>query len=220
MTDLSIFTQLPQVLTDWIPDAASIAIADRERYMLYRPGTHDLHIEPGDLVPKGSIADQVFRQQERVESDVDSSLFGVSYHGLGYPLRTQAGVESALTVILPPGQLMQVQPLRFVMGQAGAMWRPVPLPDIAYFESYQKKTWVHTNDGSLTTDHTLHSLEQRLPSYCFIRIHRAYIVNISWIDFIQRDDRSSLVVTLKDESRTRLTVSQTYARQVRQSLGF
>ncbi|MFB5191299.1 LytTR family DNA-binding domain-containing protein [Alicyclobacillus fastidiosus] len=220
MTDLSIFAQLSQVLTDWVPEAASIAIADRERYVVYRPGTHDLRIEPGELVRKGSVAEQVFRQQGRVELDVDSSLFGVPYHGLGYPLRTQAGVESALTVILPPGQPTQMQSLTFVMGQAGAMWRPIPLQDIAYLESYQKKTWVHTKDGVLTTDHTLQSLEKRLPSAYFIRIHRAFIINISWIDFIERDDRSSLVITLKDGAGTRLTVSQTYVRQVRRSLGF
>ena len=52
----------------------------------------------------------------------------------------------------------------------------------------------------------------------FIRIHRSYIVNISYIKEISRDFSSNIQITLKDG--TVLPVSQTYSANVRKKLGF
>ncbi len=220
MTELSILSQLPQVLKDWIPDTASIAVADRQQYVDYRPGAHDLHIHPGESVRPGSIAYRVFREKSRVEQAVDSSVFGIPYYGLGYLIRSESGVESALAVILPPNHVNRTKSKPFVMGQASNVWRPISLEEIAYFESYQKKTWFSTADGKFTTEHTMQSLEIRLPSERFLRIHRSFIVNISCISYIERDRRSNLVVVLKNPIGTRLPVAQSYVRHVREILEF
>jgi two-component system, LytTR family, response regulator LytT len=218
--DLSILAQLPQILEDWIPETASIAVANRQEYILYRPGDYDLNIHPGEAVPPGSVASRVFQTSTRVELEVDSSVFGIPYHGLGYPIRTEDGFQAAVTVILPPRQRKQNKPLTFVMGLKDNVWYPIPIEQIAYFESYEKKTWVYTNDGAFVTNHTLQSLEDRLSSDAFVRIHRSYIVNISFIHSIRRDLRSNLVVSLRLGQPTHLPVSQSYVRHVRESLEF
>ncbi|CAM3778937.1 LytTR family DNA-binding domain-containing protein [Alicyclobacillus pomorum] len=220
MAALPILEQLERVLKDWIPETASIAVADHHQYVYYAPGEYDLRIRPGEPVRPGSVADRVFRERTRVASDVDSSVFGIPYYGMGYPFQSTSGDLSALTVILPPNRRIQQQPLHFVMGQLDNMWLPTPVEDIAYFESYEKKTWLYTEDLALTTNHTLQSLEARLPKGRFLRIHRSYIVNISFIQSIYRDARSNLVVSLKHPSNPHLTVGQSHVRYVREMLGF
>ncbi|WP_026961793.1 LytR/AlgR family response regulator transcription factor [Alicyclobacillus herbarius] len=220
MADLPILSDLPQVLQEWIPSEASIAIADGERYIFYRAGGYDLRLRPGDPIRPGSVANRVFRIGKRVETDVDASVYGIPYHGLGYPLRTEPGQKVALTVILPPRTAAHSPEPSYVVGQQGDVWRPVPVGEIAWFESYDKRTWLHTADGAYTTRFTLRALEQRLSSAQFLRIHRSYLINVAWIEKIERDFHSSLLITLRAPLAQRLPVSQNYVHHVRQSLGF
>jgi two-component system, LytTR family, response regulator LytT len=216
----SILSQIPQVLRDWIPETASIAVADKNQYVDYRAGVHDLHIQPGESVRPGSIAYRVFREQARVEQAVDSSVFGIPYYGLGYLIRSESGIESALAIILPPKNHVPGKSRPFIIGQANNVWRPVSLDDVCYFESYQKKTWISTSDSKYTTEHTMQSLEMRLSSDQFVRIHRSFIVNISCISYIERDRKSNLVVILKSPIGTRLPVAESYVHHVREILEF
>ena len=84
-------------------------------------------------------------------------------------------------------------------------------------ESLQKKTWFYANKEPYKTNIPLKELQQRLPE-SFLRIHRSYIVNVSFIDRIIRDFSSNLLVLLQDG--TELPVSQTYTADVRSALGF
>ncbi len=220
MTDSLFLSQIPQLLKDWIPESASIAIADKRNYILYRPGEHNLSIEPGDMVPPGSIARDVFAHRDRIEREVDSSVFGVPYYGVGYFLYNESGAESALTVIMPPKRRGIIQSPSYLMGHRDGVWRPIALEDVIYMESLQKRCWIHTKAGSFTTETTLQSLEERLPTDRFIRIHRSYIVNIAFIDTIYRNERSSLIITLKSTTSSSLPVAQSYVRYVRSTLGF
>ncbi|EPZ45718.1 LytR family transcriptional regulator [Alicyclobacillus acidoterrestris] len=212
--------QLPELLRDWIPPTASVAIASGQKYVAYHPGAVDLRIAPGEVVRPGSIADLVFSHRHRIESEVDSDVFGVPYYGLGYPLQSEQGIESAVAVILPPKSEERRQPLSYVVGKTGQVWRPISIQDIAYFESYEKKTWFYTKNGRFSTEHTLRALELHLPDEHFLRIHRSYIVHIRFIDSIERDDRSNLNVVMAVPNKTRLSVAQTYVRRVRTHLGF
>ncbi|WP_206916674.1 LytR/AlgR family response regulator transcription factor [Alicyclobacillus suci] len=220
MKPSTLLEQLPELLLDWIPPTASVAIACGQKYVAYHPGAVDLRIAPGESVRPGSIAHLVFSYQHRVESEVDADVFGVPYYGLGYPLQSEQGVESAVAVILPPKRKGGRQPLSYVVGKTGQVWRPIPVQDIAYFESYEKKTWFYTKDGRFSTEHTLRALEQHLPNEHFLRIHRSYMIHIGYIDSIERDDRSNLNLVMAVPNKTRLSVAQTYVRRVRTQLGF
>jgi DNA-binding LytR/AlgR family response regulator len=220
MTDVSAFLALEQVLAEWIPPDASVAVAAQEQYVRYRPGEFDLRLKPGDRVRPGSVAERVLRSGQRIETEVDASVYGMPYHGVGYPLHEQVGLPAALVVILPPRFLHQNTLPSVVIGRDGEIWKPIPVHDIAWFESYEKRTWLHTPEGKYTTIFTLRALEDRLPRGMFLRIHRSYLVNIHWIHAIGRDMHGSLYVEIRHPLGQRLPVAQSFTRQMRTILGF
>jgi two-component system response regulator LytT len=217
--ELEIIDQLSQVVKEWVPHSASIAISNESQYVLYRAGEYDIHILPGSPIPAGSVSSRVLMVSAKVETAVDSSVFGRPYYGLGYPIHTNDGFSGVLTVILPPDQ-PERQPLTFLMGHLDDMWKPIPIDRIAFFESYEKKTWLMTDSGTYALSYTLQALEQQLPRNQFVRIHRSYIVNLAYIDYITRDLHSNLIVALKGNVRRELTIGQSYVKYVRRILGF
>jgi DNA-binding LytR/AlgR family response regulator len=212
--------KIPKFIKDWIPPEASVAIANKDQYLDYLSGIHDIQIRPGQPIPTGSITERVYQQRSRVESLVNESVFGIPYYGIGYPIEDKTGFNGVLTVILPPSYSFKKQSsFSFITGKQGEIWSPTPIDQIAYIESNQKKTWFYTTDGQYSTIHTLRALEQMLPS-SFLRIHRSYIVNISFIQQLSRDLSSNLILRLKTPDCPELTVSQTYVPSVRRILGF
>lgn len=209
--------QLVSVMQDWIPKDASIAIAIDNYYLHYISGLHDIQIKEGQSVVKGSIAESVVQKGSRVEMLMDDSIFGVSYYGIGYPIELNEK-KGAFVVILPTTyHFLKKEPLTFLTGKINNSWCPVPIEQVAYIESQQKKTWFYAEDKMYSIIYTLKELSHLLPSN-FIRIHRSYIVNIQSIVDISRDLSSMIQLSLKDG--TVLPVSQTYTNQVRTRLGF
>jgi two-component system, LytTR family, response regulator LytT len=212
--------QMTKFIEDWAPKEASIAVAVSDKYLNYYAGIHDIQIRLGQPIPSGSITERVFHQRGRVETLVDDSVFGIPYYGVGYPIEGLDGFNGALTVILPPWySFKKPSTLSFLTGKQGEIWSPIPVDQIIYIESNQKKTWFYTADGQYSTIYTLKNIEQRLPD-SFLRIHRSYIVNVSFIQRISRDISSNLIITLKNPNCYALTVSQTYINSVRRTLGF
>jgi two-component system, LytTR family, response regulator LytT len=212
--------KIPKFIEDWIPPEASVAFAGKDQYLDYFPGIHDIQIRPGQPIPSGSITERVYQQRGRVESLVNESVFGIPYYGVGYPIEDQNGFNGALTVILPPSYSFKKESsFSFITGKQGEIWSPIPIEQIVYIESNQKKTWFYTADGQYSAIYTLRALEQRLPS-SFLRIHRSYIVNISFIQQLSRDLSSNLILRLKTPNCPELTVSHTYVPSVRRILGF
>ncbi|MDQ0255267.1 hypothetical protein J2S74_002649 [Evansella vedderi] len=213
--------QFSKFIEDWVPKDASIAIAGGDKYITYIPGNHDIRIKQGQPIPSGSITERVYKQKQKVESFVDRSVFGVPYYGVGYPLEDrETGFTGALTVILPPNYSKEaIHPLTYIVGRKEDLWVPLSLEQIVYIESYQKKTIVYTKDNSYHSKYPLKTLEIRLPEL-FIRIHRSYIVNISYIKQISRDIASNLEVTLNTSNQPKLAISQSYVQSVRRKMGF
>ena len=212
-----VLQQYASILGDWIPKDAAVTIAVGAHYIYYVEGVHDIHLKEGQSIMPGSIADKVINDRIKVDKVMDNSLFGVPYYGIGYPIDLH-GEPGALIVILPPNyHVLRHEPFRFLTGKQDEEWSPVPVNEIAYIESLQKKTWFYVDSEQYCTSHTLKDLQLRLPK-TFIRIHRSYIVNIPSIQRISRDITSNLVLTLRNG--TELPVGQTYMADVRKALGF
>lgn len=64
----------------------------------------------------------------------------------------------------------------------------VDVPDVAFIRSEGHYTWVHTTQGSQFCNLTISELESRLDPTMFMRIHRSYIINLSQVTEILRDD--------------------------------
>jgi two-component system LytT family response regulator len=87
--------------------------------------------------------------------------------------------------------------------------------EILYFRADNKYTSVHTLSREFLIDTPLVDLERKLDPKDFIRIHRATLVNISWISEIRRAYDGKNTVLLKDTKGTELAVSRMYADNLR-----
>lgn len=211
------FHQLMNVMKDWIPKDASVAFAIGDCYLHYISGVHDIRLKTGQSIERGSVAEKVFQKQCKVEGLMSGNISRIPYYGIGYPINMEDDI-GALVIILPPSYpLMIKQPFTFLTGKLDDTWSPIPVDQIAYIESLEKKTWFYVEEKNFQTIYTLKELDSQLPD-SFLRIHRSYIVNISYIDKIARSFTSTIELTLKNG--TVLPVSQTYSTQVRKKLGF
>lgn len=63
----------------------------------------------------------------------------------------------------------------------------IPYSDIQYVEGMREYVGIHLNDGSrVMTLVSLKSVEEKLPSHTFMRVHRSYIVNLEKITIVDR----------------------------------
>ena len=209
--------QYSLLMEEWVPKDASIAIAAGDQYIYYQAGGHDLHLKAGQKIQSNSIADLVLKKGCRTEAVLEDVLFQVPYYGIGYPIEIN-GEKAALVVILPPHLAVPITSLyKFLTGKQEDEWKPISIEKVSHIESLQKKTWFYANKEPYKTTIPLKDLQLRLPDN-FLRIHRSYIVNISFIDRIVRDFSSNLLIQLLDG--TELPVSQSYMADVRGALGF
>lgn len=82
--------------------------------------------------------------------------------------------------------------------------------DILFFEAYDNYCNLYTAEKKHLISHTLKSVEQKLPTSKFLKVHRSYIINISKIDSIQ--DRYIYI------NKHKIPVSKTYREQLMASL--
>ncbi len=78
----------------------------------------------------------------------------------------------------------------------------VQLDDILYIEGMRDFRCLHTTNGKLLTQQTFGSFESLLPSSCFQRIHKSYLVSLNHIESIEKH-RVKIANTL-------LPISETY----------
>ncbi len=83
----------------------------------------------------------------------------------------------------------------------------VPTKDVMYLESYDDYVKIHTDSHVYLKKKTMSSFENSLSPKEFVRIHRSYLVNISFIKEVKTLDRDSVEVVLKNS--TSLSVSRT-----------
>ena len=61
----------------------------------------------------------------------------------------------------------------------------VKFEDIFYIEGLKDYVILHTPGGRIVTLQTMKSLEEKLPTEIFMRVHRSYIVNLNKIDIME-----------------------------------
>ena len=102
-----------------------------------------------------------------------------------------------------------------VLVRAGAAHRLLPLSDVARFTAGDGVVYAHTASGQPITDYTLSELEARTGDD-FVRVSRADLVNVSFIERIKSNGDGSATLTLKDG--TELRVSRRRAADVKRAL--
>jgi len=213
----SIFQQYKAILEDWMPQNASIAIAIKDTYVYFASGDEQMQLAVGQKVNEDSITHQVLTTRTKTDAVMETTLFEKPYYGVGYPIEID-GQPASLVIVLPQNFTKPKQePYQFLTGRQEETWIPIPIGEISYLESLQKRTWFYVKGEQYKTTITLKELQTKLPNF-FVRIHRSYIINIYYIQNITRDITSNFVVLLKDG--TELPISQSYVNEVRRVLEF
>jgi len=143
-------------------------------------------------------------EHARLEKTIEKLrlLFGAS------SLQMDANIGKMLARLASP-------PLERVKVTLGDRIILVDVADIAYFEAKEKCTYLHAGDKEYVLDGTLAELEGRLDGAKFVRIHRAFIVNVRFIREIVRWFAGRYKVRLNDKPGTELIVTRGYADAIK-----
>jgi len=74
----------------------------------------------------------------------------------------------------------------------------IPVSEIQYLEAADDYVMIHTADKNVLKEKTMKFMETHLDHEQFIRIHRSYIVNVSFIERLELYEKESYAVVLKN----------------------
>jgi two-component system LytT family response regulator len=107
-----------------------------------------------------------------------------------------------------------------IASRSGDRVQFIDLSLVTHFVARDKLTYAVTAEKSHVVDSTIADLEQRLDPRRFIRIHRSMVVNLDYVQEIHPWFTGGVVVRLKDDRKTELTVARDRVRALRQRLTF
>lgn len=96
----------------------------------------------------------------------------------------------------------------------------ITVDKIRYIESLDDYVMIYTTEGRHMKQKTMKYFENNLDPKNFIRIHRSYIVQVDNIAEIQQYEKESYIVILKDAAKTKLKVSKTGYKKIKEVLHF
>jgi two-component system LytT family response regulator len=94
----------------------------------------------------------------------------------------------------------------------------IPVAEIVKIEAEDDYVWIFTKEKKFLKKETMNYLEEYLPENTFVRVHRSSIINISFIDKIEKYGKESYLIKLKDGSQ--VNVSKSRIKDLKQQLGF
>ncbi|MGH9632900.1 MAG: LytR/AlgR family response regulator transcription factor [Bryobacteraceae bacterium] len=95
----------------------------------------------------------------------------------------------------------------------------IDLSRVTHIFAKEKLTYVSTNGRNHCVDATITELEAKLDPRKFIRIHRSTIVNVEYVHELYHWLAGRMLLRLKDEKKTELTVSRDRVSVLKTRLG-
>lgn len=99
--------------------------------------------------------------------------------------RLKKAVEKASETLESNREEVKVEEQGFVFVKDNGILKRISIDEILFLEAMGDYVKVHTPQKFHVVHATLKSIEEKLPSSRFIRVHRSYIVAINKIDYIQ-----------------------------------
>ena len=93
------------------------------------------------------------------------------------------------------------------------------VPRITHFLAKDKLTFAIVSGREHVIDYTLAQLEERLDARRFVRAHRGAIVNVAFVEELYPDVDGGMLVRLKDDRKTVLSVARDRVRTLKERLG-
>ncbi len=99
--------------------------------------------------------------------------------------RLKQAIDKAGETLESNKEEVKVEEQGFVFVKDNGVLKRISIDDILFLEAMGDYVKVHTSQKFHVVHATLKSIEEKLPSSKFIRVHRSYIVAINKIDYIQ-----------------------------------
>lgn len=106
-----------------------------------------------------------------------------------------------------------------IASKIGARVELVDLSLVTHFFASDKLTYAATPAKNYVIDHTIQELEQKLDPRKFIRIHRGTLLNLDYLHDLHTWFAGRMMVRLKDDKKTELTVSRDRVKALKEKLG-
>jgi len=117
---------------------------------------------------------------------------------------------------------MQLAPnrrLERIASKVGERTTVLDVTRISHFSAKDKLTFAVVGGREHVIDYTLGELEERLEPRRFVRIHRATIANIAFVQELFPAVDGGVLVRLKDDPKTELSVARDRVRELKDRLG-
>ena len=150
-------------------------------------------------------------EPERLDRAIEKASRAVRGAGSPVPVRELARLLAA--------QLAPHPKLERIASRVGERTTVLDVSRISHFSAKDKLTFAIVAGREHVVDYTLAELETRLDARRFMRIHRATIANIGFVLELFPDVDGGLLVRLKDEQKTELSVARDRVRELKDRLG-
>lgn len=94
----------------------------------------------------------------------------------------------------------------------------VDISSIIYIETVNRSCLIHTNNGTLTENHSLGEYAKRLSKHRFFRIHKSYLVNLEKIQEVFPWHNNSFAIKMLGYDKEILPVGREKIKDLRQLL--
>jgi len=116
-------------------------------------------------------------------------------------------------------QLAHPRRIERIASRVGERTTVLDVARVSHFSSKDKLTFAVVNGHEHVIDHTLTELETALDARRFARVHRATIVNIGFVQELFPAVDGGVLVRLKDDRKTELSVARDRVRDLKHRLG-
>jgi len=116
-------------------------------------------------------------------------------------------------------QLSPTRRLERIASRSGERTTLLEVARITHFYSKDKLTFAVAGGRDHAIDYTLAELEERLDRRRFVRIHRATIVNTAFVHELDAWVDGGVIVRLRDDKKTELSVARDRVRALKDQLG-
>jgi two-component system, LytTR family, response regulator len=106
-----------------------------------------------------------------------------------------------------------------VASKVGERIEFIDLEQVTHFFASDKLTYAATAAKNHAVDYTIQELEQKLDPGRFVRVHRASLVNVAYVQELHSWFAGKMMVRLKDPKHTEIAVSRDRVRELKQRLG-
>jgi len=108
---------------------------------------------------------------------------------------------------------------RRIASRVGERISFLDLDAVTHFIAHDKLTYAVVNGHRHAVDQTITELESRLDPARFLRVHRAALVNVDWIQEVSSWFAGKVVLSLKDPQRTQIAVARDRVRELKSRMG-